>query len=116
MNTLCFQVKLVHDWKPEEKNSMRRLFEHVVRNKPILVSALRECQATLVMRAQERQNYDWEALASFDMELVRMTDSGEMDAAILKMEEMLILSVNDLWPECNVPSYLQFIKEREPSH
>ena len=112
MTTLCFQVKGVHDWTPEQKNSMRRLFEHCMRVCPWLVHCMRDAQGTLVFQATERGSYDWYALAQFDLELVRLTDEGKLDEAVDAMIERLHDAIIEFWPECAIPSYAEFLTER----
>ena len=111
MNTLCEAVKDAHTWTPEEKNSMRRLFEHAMRTWPNLVHALRETQGQLVHNA-EQEGYNFKAIADFDLELVRLTDAGQMDDAVAQTAEKLKEAVDRFWPDCPVPSYLQFLTER----
>jgi len=89
IETLCQGVKSAHDWTPEQKNSMRRLFEYALRTWPNLVVCVRETQGTLVFRAQEKGNYDWRSLADFDLELIRLADSGEQEAALNRIAEKL---------------------------
>lgn len=109
--TLCFQVKGVHDWTPEQKNSMRRLFEHCLRTWPSLVTCMRETQGTLVFQATERGDYDWYGLAQFDLELVRLTDEGKLEEAIDKMAMKLERAIAEYWPDCTIPSYIEFVTE-----
>jgi hypothetical protein len=112
MNTICAHVKNVHAWTQDEKDDMRRVFAYVLREWPILVAAYHHTQGTLVMRAEERSSYDWQALAAFDLELVRLHREGKDDEAMNRIAEQLKISVDDLFPDCTFPSYLQFIKER----
>ena len=104
INTLCEGVKSAHAWKSEEKNSMRRLFEHGLRVWPNLVHCLREAQGQLVHYAQER-GYDWRSLAEFDLELVQLADEGRLDDALLRVAEKLQREVETLWPDCPLASY-----------
>ena len=104
INTICEGVKSTHAWKPEEKNSMRRLFEHGLRVWPNLVHCLREAQGQLVHNAQQ-QGYNWRSLAEFDLELVRLADAGQMDVALLRVAEKLKREVEALWPDCPLESY-----------
>lgn len=112
MYTLCFQVKGVHDWTPEQKNSMRRLFNHCLKEWPSLVHCMRDAQGTLVFQATERGGYDWYALAAFDLELIRLTDDGKLDVAIEQMAEKLEQAIQDYWPDCAMPTYQEFLTER----
>lgn len=109
--TLCFQVKEVHNWTTEQKNSMRKLFCYCLKEWPSLVHCLREAQGTLVYRATERSDYDWNSLAQFDLELVRLTDSDQMDVAIAKMAVKLQAAIEEYWPECQTQSYRDFLME-----
>lgn len=109
--TLCFQVKGVHDWTVEQKNSMRRLFEHCLRTWPSLVHCMRETQGTLVYQATERGGYDWYALAQFDLELVRLSDAGQIEAAVDAMADRLGRAIIEFWPDCQIDSYREFLKE-----
>lgn len=111
-DTLCQMVKGAHDWTTQEKNSMRRLFEHVLRAWPNLVVCLRETQGTLVHRAEERGGYNWRSIADLDLELIRLADAGHYDVAITKMEERLHREVMDFWPECPLQSWQQFLTEK----
>lgn len=111
-HTLCFQVKGVHDWTPEQKNSMRRLFEHCLKVWPSLVHCMRDAQGTLVYQATERGHYDWYSLAQFDLMLVRLTDEDRMDEAVTEMAERLNKAIDEFWPDCAIPSYGEFLKER----
>lgn len=114
--TLCQMVKGAHDWTPEEKNSMRRLFEYILKVWPNLVTCIRETQGTLVLRAEERGNYNWRSMADFDLELVRLTDAGEQEAAIVRIAEKLHAEVTDFWPDCSLESWRQFLTERSARH
>lgn len=109
--TLCNQVKALHDWTTEEKNSMRRLFEHGLRVWPSLVRCAHEAQGTLVYQATERKDYDWQVLVAFDLELVRMTDAGQMDEAVALMAEHLQRAMATYWPDCPLDSYKEFLTE-----
>ena len=110
--TLCAQVKCVHDWTPEQKNSMRRLFEQCLREWPSLVHCMRDTQGTLVYRALECGGYDWHSLAQFDLRLVQLADDQQMDTAITEMAERLEKEIKAFWPDCNIPSYREYITER----
>lgn len=112
IETLCQGVKSAHDWTPEQKNSMRRLFEYALRTWPNLVVCVRETQGTLVFRAQEKGNYDWRSLADFDLELIRLADSGEQEAALNRIAEKLRDAVREFWPDCPLASYSLFLKQR----
>ena len=112
MNTLCGQVKAAHDWQPEEKNSMRRLFEHALKDWPNLVHTLRETQGTLVFQAQRWGNYNWQSLVDFDLELVRLSNAGQFEEALTRTADKLKQAVEEFWPDCPLPSYHQFLTER----
>jgi len=112
MNTLCGQVKDAHQWKPEEKNSMRRVFEHALRVWPNLVHTLRETQGTLVFQAEQRGNYNWKSLVDFDLELVRLSDEGKFEEALTLTADKLKLAVEEFWPDCPLPSYQDFLRQR----
>ena len=110
--TLCHQVKDVYAWTPEQKNSMRRLFNHCLKEWPSLVHCMHNAQGTLVFQATERGGYDWFALAQFDLELVRLTDTGQMDVAIEQMADKLAVAMLEYWPDCGMPTYREFLTER----
>lgn len=110
--TLCAQVRHIHDWTPAQKNSMRRLFEQCLREWPSLVHCMRDTQGTLVYQAIERGGYDWYSLAQFDLKLVQLTDEHRMDEAIAELAERLDRAINEFWPDCSIPSYAEFLKER----
>jgi hypothetical protein len=111
MSTLCEAVKEAHVWTAAQKNSMRRLFEHAVRQWPNLVVCIRETQGQLVLNASER-GYNFRAIADFDLELVRLTDEGKLDEAVDQMAEKLKQSVDQFFPDCSYPNYLTFLTER----
>lgn len=110
--TLCQMVKAAHDWTPQEKNSMRRLFEYIIKVWPNLVACVRETQGTLVLRAEERGNYNWNLIADFDLELVRLTNAGNCETAMARVAEKLHEQVMDFWPDCPLESWQQFLTER----
>lgn len=111
-DTLCQMVKGEHQWTPQEKNSMRRLFEYILKVWPNLVVCVRETQGTLVHRAEERGSYNWRSIADLDLELVRLTDTGQQEAAVTKVEERLYHEVMDFWPDCPLQSWKQFLTEK----
>lgn len=90
---------------------MRRLFEHAMRTWPNLVHALRETQGQLVQNA-EQTDFNFRNIAEFDLDMVRLTDAGQLDVALLRVSEKLKESVDRFWPDCPVPSYQQFLTER----
>jgi hypothetical protein len=114
--TLCQMVKGAHDWTTQEKNSMRRLFEHILKVWPNLVVCLRETQGTLVLKAEERGDYNWRSIADLDLELIRLSDAGQQETAITKIEERLHREVMDFWPDCPLESWRQFLTERLARH
>lgn len=110
--TLCNQVKHVHDWTTEQKNSMRRLFNHCMREWPSLVICMREAQGTLVYQALERKDYDFHKLADFDLHLISLADGEQFDLAVELMAEKLEWAIKEYWPDCTLPSYQEFLTER----
>jgi len=112
MSTLCDMVKEAHHWTPEEKNKMRRLFEHIIRVWPNLMVCIRETQGQLVHNAEQRGKYNWRVIAEFDLELVRLTEAGQLDQAVSMIAEKLKSSVEEFWPDCPLPSYQDFLKQR----
>lgn len=116
MSTLCQMVKGAHDWTTQEKNSMRHLFEHILKVWPNLVTCVRETQGMLILRAEERGNYNWRSIADFDLELVALADAGKFDEAAVKMAEKLKQSMDEFFPDCSYPNYVQFLTERSARH
>lgn len=110
--TLCQAVRDAHEWKPEEKNAMRRLFEHALKVWPNLVHCLRETQGQLVHNAEQSGYKDWRSIAEFDLELVRLTGSNLYDEALVLTADKLIAAIKQYWPDCPLPSYQRLIKER----
>lgn len=110
--TLCAQVKHIHDWTPEQKNSMRRVFEQCMREWPSLVHCMRDTQGTLVYRALEQGGYDWRSLAQFDLRLVQLADSNQIATAITEMADRLEKEIITFWPDCDLPSYREYVTER----
>lgn len=110
--TLCQMVKGEHEWTAQEKNSMRRLFEYILKVWPNLVVCVRETQGTLILKAEERGSYNWRSIADLDMELIRLTDEGQHEAAVTKVEERLYREVMDFWPDCPLQSWKQFLTEK----
>lgn len=111
INTLCEAVKNAHAWKPEEKNSMRRLFEHALKVWPNLVTCLRETQGQLVYNASQR-SFNFKTIAEFDLELVKLADAGKLDEALLLTADKLIASVKEFWPDCPLESYRLLLTQR----
>lgn len=100
----------MHAWTVEEKNQMRRVFEHGLRHWPTMVKCLHAVQGTLTIRAQ-KASYRWESIAEFDLELVRLADAQQWDRALERMAERLHLEMLRLWPECSLEIYQLFLKE-----
>ncbi len=110
VGTFCAQVAVVHDWKADEKNSMRRVFEHGLRVWPALVKSTHAMMGTFVLRANER-GYDWKKVSNFDLELVVLADQGKFDEAVAKLATGFKQFAEEFWPDCDLEVYKQFLTE-----
>ena len=110
VNTLCWQVKSVHDWQPEEKNLLRQVFEHGLRVWPTLVRCIHATHGTLAIKGTEC-NYAWETLAQFDLELVALARAGRWDDAVNMMADRFQHEMLRHWPDCSLELYRSFITE-----
>lgn len=110
MNTLCEAVKHAHAWSADEKNTMRRLFEHILREWPNLVHCLRETQGQLVYNANHK-GFNFKQIADFDLELVGYTKEGRFDEAMKLTAEKLKSAIEQFWPDCPLPSYKLLLME-----
>lgn len=109
-STLCQAVKNEHTWSAEEKNAMRRLFEHILRRWPNLVTCLRETQGQLVYNAS-RKGFNFKLIADFDLHLVELTRKNNYDEAMQQTAKKLKQSVEQFWPDCPLPSYRLLLTE-----
>lgn len=109
-DTICSAVARVRPWTKEEKNALRRIVTHCLRVWPSLARTYSQCQMSLVERG-EAKGYDWQSIADFDCELIRLYNAGQADKAIELMADKLKTSMDEYYPDCPLLDYLQFAKE-----
>jgi len=109
-DTVCAAVAQVRPWTKEEKNTLRRIVTHCLRVWPSLARTYSQCQMSLVERG-EAVGYDWNQIAEFDRELIRLFESGQPDRVIEMMADKVKTSMERYYPDCPLLDYLQFLKE-----
>ncbi len=110
-DTICHEVKVVHEWTKEEKHTLRQIMEHSLRTWPAVARTYSQCQATITIRAKERGWGDWQSVADFDLDLIRRFNEGQKDEVIDRMADRVKSAMDEFYPDCTLCDYLEFVKE-----